>query len=119
MAPTRLQPWLEAATLLALDTRCAVKAGVDQWLQITASQPFASGMVMLELSDSRHRLRAFLSRLCAERAAAAMDWEWSDLRTTFVQSIEGVLRSTPRPYRREPELVLWVSDIMVYGELLD
>lgn len=115
MAPTRLQPWLEAAVQLALVDHGRVKAGVDQWLQVTASQPFESGVVMFELSDSRHRLRAFLSKACAEKTAATLDWEWSSLRTTFVQSIEGVLRSTPRPFRREPELVLWVSQIVVYG----
>ena len=115
MAPTRLQPWLEAAVQLALVDHGRVKAGVDQWVQITASQPFESGVVMLELSDSRHRLRAFLSKTCAEKIAATLDWEWSSLRTTFVQSIEGVLRTTPRPFRREPEVVLWVSHIVVYG----
>ena len=115
MAPTRLYPWLEAAALRALEMQSQVQSEVDRWLQIVQCKHFDSGLVMLELSDSRHKIRAFLSRACAEDAATKMDWEWSDLRSTFVQSIVGDLRTTARPFRREPELILSVTDIKVYG----
>lgn len=114
MGPPRLQPWLEGAAWHALGGSRRIASGVDQFLQVTQNQQLESGIVVLEISDSVHRLRAFLSRACA--AASSVDREWGDRGTYFyIQSIAGELRSTPRPFRREPELVLWVSQVGVWG----
>jgi hypothetical protein len=117
MAPTKLRPWLEAAVQQALCSPCqgVISSGTDEWLQILQCHCIEGGLVFLELSDSRHRLRAFISAANADRIYASMDWEWADLATTFVKSVSGETKTTPRPFRMEPEIVLWLSGLVVYG----
>jgi hypothetical protein len=115
MAPPKLRPWLEVKSAAALNSEGMLNSGTDEWLQVLNCHLFDSGIVFMELSDSSHRVRAFLSPACAARVYSSMEWDWSDLTTTFVKSIKGELKTTPRPFRREPELILWMTHVDVYG----